>query len=361
MLINPAESGSNRGTAADSGTKTQSGLGSNCVTQFPARFRGPSIAELGEQETISRIIAKLPSHRNGDDAAVLGALAPNSRPVVSTDMLVHGQHFRTDWSLPAEIGYKSIVQSFADIEAMGARPIASVLALGAPSHTPISYLEEMCGGIGQVLARYSAEMVGGDVTLSDQLTLSVTAVGTLGGSFPELTLDRARPGQKLVAAGRIGYSAAGLALLQRFGRGGVPEELFELVLAHCQPTLVPQRGVVARATGATAMTDNSDGLTVDLATMARRSGVRIDVLSEAIAPDELLLAAGELLDADPWEWILTGGEDHTLLATTDGEPPSGFRTIGRVYRQRGALPVSLDGEVPPYFGGWQSLSSAAKS
>ena len=90
--------------------------------------------------------------------------------------------------------------------------------------------------------------------------------------------------------------------------------------------------------------------------MARRSGVRIDLHAHAIEPDSLLTEAGSLLGCDPWEFVLTGGEDHTLLATADGEPPSGFRTIGQVYRQRGQLPVSMDGSIPPYRGGWQSFA-----
>ena len=110
--------------------------------------------------------------------------------------------------------------------------------------------------------------------------------------------------------------------------------------------------VIARATGATSMTDNSDGLVVDLGTIARRSGVGIDLFSSAVAPDDLLIRAAQLLDVDPWEWVLAGGEDHTLLATTAGDPPSGFRTIGRVTRND---QVTVDGVEPAYGYGWVSF------
>ena len=321
------------------------------VTTFPARYSGPTLGEVGEHRAIEEIVAAAPSRRNGDDAAVLNHASPNSRAVATTDMLVEGRHFRVDWSTAEEIGRKSIVQNFADIEAMGARPIAALLAVSAPAHTPVSYLRGIAAGIHQKVGEYSAELVGGDLTAGNDLVLSVTAIGSLGGSRPELTLDRARPGQRVVAHGRIGWSAAGLALLGRFGRN-VPEHLLPLIDAHCAPQLTPGRGVVARATGATSMTDNSDGLIVDLSTIARRSGVGIDLHSADITPAPIVFEAAELLDADPWEWVLTGGEDHTLLATTAGDPPSGFHSIGRVGRGEG---VTIDGRPPRYGHGWVSF------
>ena len=180
-------------------------------------------------------------------------------------------------------------------------------------------------------------------------------MGSLGGSGAPLTLDKARAGQTLVAHGKIGYSAAGLALLERFGRA-LPQELedlWPLVDAHCAPTLTPGRGVIARATGSTAMTDNSDGLVRDMGLMAQRSSVNIDLDPAAIAPDALLVSAGAVLDVDPWEWVLSGGEDHTLLATTYKAAPSGFREIGQVQRGTG---VTVGGEAPRFTGGWESFA-----
>lgn len=316
---------------------------------------GPTVGEFGEGDVIRVITEQAGSALNGDDAAVLRHATPNSRAVATTDMLVEGRHFQLDWSTPEEIGQKAILQNFADIEAMGARPVAALLALSAPTYTPVEFIRGLARGIGERVDEYSAELVGGDITSGDSLVISVTALGSLGGSLPALTLGRARPGQTVVAHGRIGYSAAGLALLQRFGRAGVPPEFEELVLAHCAPRLSPGRGMVARAAGATAMTDNSDGFIVDLSQIAKHSGVRIDIDSSAIGPDEMLGRAAALLDRDPWEWILSGGEDHTLLGTTYVDPPSGFRAIGRVSKSRPDDLVTLDKKTPAFSTGWTSF------
>lgn len=312
---------------------------------------GPTIGDVGEHAAIAEIVKAAPSSRNGDDAAVLNHATPNSRAVATVDMLIEGRHFNLDWSTPEQVGHKAIVQNFADVQAMGARPIAALLAISAPPETPLSFLRGVATGVAAEVGKFSAELVGGDLTAGDNLVVSVTAIGSLGGSLPALALDRARAGQRVVVSGRIGDSAAGLALLNRYGRD-VPPEFEELVKAHCEPHLEPGRGMIARATGATAMTDNSDGLIVDLTTVAKRSGVAIELHRDAIAPHKLMVDAGKLLDIDPWEWVLTGGEDHTLMTTTAGDPPSGFRPVGKVIKGRG---VTIDGAEPEYGTGWVSF------
>ncbi|AWB82032.1 thiamine-phosphate kinase [Corynebacterium yudongzhengii] len=318
----------------------------------PSSHLEVTVGEIGEKAVIAEIVGAAPSTRNGDDAAVLSHASPNSRTVATTDMLIEGRHFRRDWSTPEEVGKKAITANFADIEAMGARPISALLALAAPPDLPVEFLRRLAMGIDESVSEFAAELVGGDVTQSERLVVSVAAIGELGGNRPALTLDRARAGQKVVANGLIGHSAAGYALLERFGRAGVPEHLDPLVEAHCAPTLSAGRGVVARSAGVTSMTDNSDGLVVDLGAIARASQVGIDLEKDAIAPGPLLIEAGELLDVDPWSWVLSGGEDHTLLATTSGPAPSGFRTIGKVTRSR---EVTVAGEKPAHVTGWESF------
>lgn len=102
------------------------------------------------------------------------------------------------------------------------------------------------------------------------------------------------------------------------------------------------------------MTDNSDGLITDLSTIANRSFVSINLEPQLIAPSPLMVKAAEVLEADPWEWVLTGGEDHTLMGTTNGQPPTGFRKIGTVGKHLPATPVTIDNQPPKYVRGWDS-------
>lgn len=323
-------------------------------TGFPTD--GPTLGDVGERAVIQSIVDVTPSSINGDDAAVLHRSSPNSRVVATTDMLVEGRHFRWDLTTPRQVGRKAIVQNFADIEAMGARPVAALLSLSAPKDLPVAVVTELARGIGDEVDKYAAELVGGDVTSGDSLVMSVTAIGSLGGNRWALTLDGARASQNLVAHGRIGYSAAGLALLES-GRE-IPDELVPLAQAYQAPEITPGSGVIARSAGATSMTDNSDGLLHDLKLLAVRSGVSLNLDSAAVAPDELLRNAGEFLGHDPWQWVYEGGEDHTLIGTISGDAPVGFHTIGSTSKPTTDEEpvVTVDGKEPEYGGGWESFA-----
>ncbi|WP_297005569.1 thiamine-phosphate kinase [uncultured Corynebacterium sp.] len=326
---------------------------------------GPTVSQVGEAATIAAIREAAPSEVNGDDAAVLDPAPPNSRHIATTDVLVDSEHFRLDWSTPYEVGVKAVSQNFADIQAMGGRPTAVLMSLSAPADLPVGVVGDIARGIGAAATPWGVELVGGDVVTSRQLIVAVTAIGILAGPDPALTVDAARPGHLVVASGVIGHSAAGLALLKYYGsRAAVPDNpvLQDLVSRHCAPHLIVGRGSVGRAAGMSAMTDNSDGLVHDLTTVARRSGVIVDLDGAALTPDAQLYYAADITGDDPWEWVLTGGEDHTLLGTTDKEPPAGYRVIGEIRdagdaERFGELtdPVTVDGQRPLYATGWDSL------
>jgi thiamine-monophosphate kinase len=65
-------------------------------------------------------------------------------------------------------------------------------------------------------------------------------------------------------------------------------------------------------------------------------------------------AAAAAYNVDPREWMLTGGEDHALLATFSGPPPEGFTPIGRV--SAGEPAVLVDGTVREGAGGHRHFS-----
>ena len=145
----------------------------------------------------------------GDDAAVVAM--PDGRVVVTTDMLVEGRHFRLDWSAPHDVGRKAIAQNAADVESMGARTTAFVVAFGAPQDTPVARVQELADGMWLEAGQFGAGIVGGDLVASPQWVISVTALGDLAGRSPVLR-SGARPGSVVAVAGELGRSAAGYLL-----------------------------------------------------------------------------------------------------------------------------------------------------
>lgn len=314
--------------------------------------------ELGEFALIDRINAGREQAAHvllgpGDDAALIAA--PDGRFVVSTDMLVEGRHFRLDWSSPVDIGRKAIAQNAADVVAMGARPTAFVVALGCPAQTPVSVIEGIADGMWIEASRAGGSIAGGDLVHSEQLVVSVTAFGDLGGQAA-ITRSGATPGDIVAVAGELGWSAAGLAVLTGEADRSDPDFAYALA-THRVPQ--PPYAAVIDAFGThtpTALTDISDGLLADLGHVAAASNVAIDVHSSALTDPELC-AVAKLLDADAMHWVSAGGEDHAFAGTwsPDIALPAGWRPIGIVTAGSG---VTVDGVAPIGGTGWESFRGA---
>jgi thiamine-monophosphate kinase len=310
-----------------------------------------SLGAVGEFGVIDRLVAgrvqpPAVAVGPGDDAAVV--FTGDGRTVVSSDMLVAGRHFRLDWSTPHDVGRKAIAQNAADIEAMGARATAFVVAFGAPADTPAAQALELADGMWHEAGRFGAGIVGGDLVSAPQWVISVTVLGDLDGREP-VRRSGARPGDTVAVTGDLGRSAAGYALwhndIQRF---------HELRRRHLVPEPPYGQGRIAADGGARAMTDVSDGLLADLGHIASASGAGVDLSTAALTADHDAVAeAAAAVGADPWDWVLGGGEDHALVATFPGPPPQYWRMIGRVLD--GPPRVLVDGAVWEGNTGWQSF------
>jgi thiamine-monophosphate kinase len=297
----------------------------------------------------------------GDDAAVLAA--PDGRVVATTDFLIEGRHFRRDWAGAADVGHKAAARSLADIAAMGAEPSALLVALAAPPGLPVSWARELAEGLAAECVRGGASVIGGDTARADHVILAVTGLGDLAGRNPVLR-SGAAPGDLVAVAGPLGHAAAGLALLT----AGITDD--PLVREHLRPSPPYDAGPEAAGLGATAMIDVSDGLLADLGHIADASRVRIDLDSASLRPgDRLLAAARAVSGADRYvsgdrtglaarpnndialDWVLTGGEDHSLAATFPAGTrlPPRWRVIGTVGPGEG---VVVDGQPRAGTRGW---------
>ncbi|MGH3386220.1 MAG: thiamine-phosphate kinase [Nocardioidaceae bacterium] len=305
-----------------------------------------TLAEIGEFGLIEAIRPLFPQGAAvevgpGDDAAVVSV--PSGRVVLSTDLLVEGRHFRRDWSSAEDVGHRAAAANLSDVNAMGGRADSAVVAFGGPADLPVAWAVDLARGIADECTLVGASVVGGDVTASDAIVVSVTVLGSCAG--PVVLRSGARPGDVVALCGRIGWSAAGWAVLARGFRS--PRVVVE---AHRRPEPPYAAGPEAAAAGATAMIDVSDGLLADLGHVAAASGVAIDVRAGAFEIAEPLQAVGAALGLDPVQFVLTGGEDHALAATfpADVALPAGWLTIGAVMEGSG---VTVDGaaydEVPP--------------
>ena len=297
-----------------------------------------TLADLGEFGLVAALAELFPQGEQvllgpGDDAAAVAF--PDGRVVVSTDMHVDGRHFRRDWASALDIGHRVAAANLSDLNAMGGWATALTVGLAAPSDLPVAWALGLARGIADECGLVGASVVGGDLTGADQVVVAVTAMGTVPGEL--VRRSGARPGDVVALAGRQGWAAGGLAVLARGFRS--PRTLVE---AYRRPEPPYAAGAEAAEVGATAMIDVSDGLLADVGHIAQSSGVAVDIRTGSLEVAEPLEAVGAALGADPLRFVLTGGDDHALVATfpADASLPEAWTRIGEVLDGEG---VSVDG------------------
>jgi len=240
----------------------------------------------------------------GDDAAAWKA--PRSHvSLLTTDTLVDDVHFRLASTTPQALGHKALAVNLSDIAAMGGTPALAVVALGITDVVDESWARSFYGGMAKLARRYQCAIAGGDIVRAPMLTISVTVAGDVRKSGMRLR-SGAKPGDLACITGPLGLAAAGLRLRDT-------ETSPLLRAAYETPTPRILEGKFLGASRAThAMMDISDGLSLDIARMARASGVDVCLDLAALKPHEAIAAM-----ADARELMLHGGDDYELLVAVD--------------------------------------------
>ena len=257
----------------------------------------------------------------GDDAAII-AVPHGEQLVASTDASVENVHFKRGWLTPGEIGARAATAALSDLAAMGARPLGLLLALGLPESWQ-SDAEGIADGVGASASAAACAIVGGNVTRSTELTLTVTV---LGSAVRPLGRAGARAGDIIYVTGRLGGPGTALAALldERSPQANIRERFVA-------PTARIAEGQWLAAQGVTALIDISDGLTADAAHLANASHVSLSIDVDAVP----------VLDGCARRDALASGEEYELLLTL----PPAFSIDPTKFEQQFGIPITRIGTV----------------
>ncbi len=256
---------------------------------------------LSEFQLVRRFFDRSPNRAVlgvGDDCALVRPDA-GLELAVTTDMLIEGRHFAAGAD-PRALGHKALAVNLSDLAAMGAAPRWALLSIGLPAADE-AWLEKFSAGFYALAERFGVDLVGGDTTRSELLTLNVVAMGEVPAGLA-LYRSGARAGDDIWVSGELGGAA--LALRR--------PEIAELAKRLHEPE--PRIELGERLRGfAHAAIDVSDGLAGDLQHILERSQVAATVDYERIPRSPVFAAL-----KDPrleQECILSGGDDYELLFT----------------------------------------------
>lgn len=279
-----------------------------------------------EKDLLNIIKTTLNSKLIGDDCAYLKDLGI----VITQDSLVEGVHFSRDFATPFQLGYKSAMVNISDVCASGAEPKYLTVALSLPDDITQDFIKEFYEGLKS--ACKNVEIAGGDITGSDKIFISVTAIGAVKKRRIS-SRSNSKIGQKIIVSGKHGSSGAGLRLLQQqtsveklpsFERPAYAEKFIN---AHLMPKaqIDFSEKIALNIREDYAMMDSSDGLLDALSQIAEASGVQMEIDFEKIPFDDDLK-----IFSDYKELIFYGGEDYGLIATVGEELSNEFTIIGEV-------------------------------
>lgn len=254
---------------------------------------------MNEKSLIKLIKSSLQSSYIGDDCAYLKDLGI----VVTQDSLVEDVHFKRDLITPFQLGYKTVMVNISDVCASGAEPKYLTISLSLPDTVDENFVKEFYDGAKNAAA--DVKIVGGDLTGSDKIYISASAIGSDTGRKIS-SRSNAKDGYKIIVSGEHGSSAYGLALLLKNNLS--PDEIVnnKFVKAHLMPAAQREfsREIAENIKDDYAMMDTSDGLADALMQIAQASRVTIDIETSKILHDPIV-------DMDT---VLYGGEDYQLVA-----------------------------------------------
>ena len=268
-----------------------------------------------EKEFINIIKNTLNSKYIGDDCAYLKDL----EITISQDTLVEDVHFLSKDITAYQLGYKSAMVNLSDIAASGAEPKYMTVGLSLPKTIDNNFVKDFYLGLKD--ACKNVEIVGGDITSSDKIFISICAIGTTKNRKIS-SRSNAKIGYKIIISGEHGSSAAGLREILNGEKDGY------FINSHLKPEAQIEfsKAIATKIKNDYAMMDTSDGLMDALLQIAHASNVCLEIKTNNIPYDKNLEKYTDFKDL-----ILYGGEDYHLVACVPNDfEVSKAHTIGKV-------------------------------
>ena len=321
-----------------------------------------TLGDAGERGVLAEVLAALAVVGTdgvlvgpGDDTALL--TVRRGAVLATTDTMVLHRDWKEEWSSARDVGIKIVTQNLADLASMGGVGTGLLLTLVAPEQLPLRWARELAEGIAWAAGRVGVPVIGGDLSSAapGMVAVSITALGELAEGVDRPVLrSTARPGEVLAVSGPLGRAGSGWALLADGVLEGRNERERTALNHQRRPLTDLTQGPIAARAGATSMIDVSDGLVRDGDRIARDSGVRLVLDGDAVRALARDLGP-TLTDDEALRQVLSGGEEHELLATFPerGCLPTGWSVLGEVSAAQEQPGVWWRGvRLDPRQGGW---------
>ncbi|PWN06833.1 thiamine-phosphate kinase [Rhodohalobacter mucosus] len=323
-----------------------------------------------------RLIDKFKTHTGTEHPAVRRGIGDDASVIVheeasaictTTEVFLEGVHFDLTYTPFNYLGYKIVTAAVSDILAMNALPEQVLIGLAIPNKYSVQMMEDLYRGVDAACRDYGIQLTGGDTTASHQLlSVSVTATGAAPAD-KLIYRDGAQLGDIVCVTGDLGSALAGLRVLMREKKAWQESrsesqfqpDLHEYEFA-VQKQLVPKarkdliESIAESDIRPTSLIDVTQGLISELGSVAKSSGLGMEVYSPAVPIALETRRIADEMNEDVDKYAFYGGEDFEMVFTIPEESVEKFKSdfddfvvIGRMTEKEKQLTINT-GEDKSY-------------
>lgn len=269
-----------------------------------------TLEELGETRLIDWLIGRFSGQEenvvvaNGNDAAIV-KLYGNISCKVDTLVVTRLPKFLTYY----DVGWKAVMACASDLAAVGSEPKYALVSFSGPRDMEAKHFKQVFRGIGDALRELNSTLLGGDLSETSEICLSVAMLGKTVGK--PLLRRKARPGDLIAVSKLFGLEPLGLRVL--YGKITVDRALARKAIQRFRrPKAEIKYGITLSKLGfISSCTDSSDGLIIAVKELI---GDRMDAVLHKLPLDSSLVSLDERTKK---ELILWGGEEYALVYAYD--------------------------------------------
>ncbi|HAR62210.1 MAG: thiamine-phosphate kinase [Candidatus Margulisiibacteriota bacterium] len=261
---------------------------------------------------------KYPSIEGIGDDCFVSPFDEQHYQLISTDMLVEGNHFPFQEKQLDRVGLKAVTVNVSDILAKGGKPESIFVSLALPEGFTEESFDNLYLGLNEACIYFNVKIRGGDITSTKgPLVINITIVGKVNKNNLAKR-SGAKVGDNVYVTGKLGGASAHQYEIGPDYHTMLPVEKIDYIVNHIRVT---------------SMTDISDGLARSLFDITKSSNVGV-VIDEA----EIPLAEDAIL-----ENALNGGEDYQILFTAPteyaGNLQKDFYYIGKITKEKATIVI----------------------
>jgi len=295
------------------------------------------LKDLGEKEIIRSIIKPLFNPDNvlglvGDDCAVVD-ISKQKFVCLSTDRVPADLiSFKLGLINYFELGYYSAILNISDLLANGATPVGLLLTFAFNEDFLVADFRNILNGIKKACDEYGCQVLGGDLSNSLEMNISITSMGTIIGD-KVLYRKGAKVGDYLYCSNYIGLTSSAFNyFLKAKPEGFILSKAEESILVDQfkkpKAKFKLSKELLNSNFQITSM-DNTDGIGQSFMELAEINQLKYELQRELLPIHDVSFKIAEFLELDVLEIALGGGADFQLVGTIEKNSTTDFihRTI----------------------------------